>query len=54
LHNFLKICDEVWEITNQNDYNDNNNQYDLEDESDEILKLEGELKRKRMLNQFVV
>ena len=54
LHNFFEICGEVWEITDQDDYNDNNNQYDLEDESDEILKLEGELKRKRMLNQFVV
>ncbi len=53
LHNFLEICGEVWEITDQDDYNDNNDQYDWEDESDEILKLEGELKRERMLNQFV-
>ena len=54
LHNFLKICGEVWEITDQDDYNNNNDQYDFEDESDKILKLEGELKRERMLNQFVV
>ena len=54
MHNFLKICGEVWEITDQDDYNNNNDQYDFEDESDEILKLEGELKRERMLNQFVV
>ena len=35
-------------------YDDNNDRYDWEDESDEILKLEGELKRERMLNQFVI
>jgi hypothetical protein len=46
---------EIWEITNQNDDDDDNDndRYDWEDESDEILKLEGELKRERMLNQFV-
>ena len=54
LHNFLELCGEIWKITNQNDYSDNNDQYDWEDESDEILKLEGELKREGMLNQFVV
>ena len=53
LHNFLEICGEVWENTDQDDYDDDNDQYDWEDESDEILKLEGELKRERMLNQFV-
>ncbi|GES94172.1 putative nuclease HARBI1 [Rhizophagus clarus] len=41
------------EITDQNDDDDDNNRYDWEDESDEILKLKGELKRERMLNQFV-
>ena len=50
LHNFLETCGEIWKITDQDDYNDNNDQYDLKDE---ILKLEGELKKERMLNQFV-
>lgn len=54
LHNFLEICGETWEISDQDNYDDNNDQYDWEDESDEILKLEGELKRERMLNQFVI
>ncbi|GBB92534.1 hypothetical protein RclHR1_02020016 [Rhizophagus clarus] len=54
LHNFLEICEETWEITDQNDDDDDDNdQYDWEDESDEILKLEGQLRRERMLNQFV-
>jgi hypothetical protein len=52
LHNFLENCGDVWEINDQDVY-DNNDQYDWEDESDEILKLEGELKRERMLNIFV-
>ncbi|GES77980.1 protein ANTAGONIST OF LIKE HETEROCHROMATIN PROTEIN 1-like [Rhizophagus clarus] len=44
----------VKDITDQNDNDDdNNNQYDWKDKSDEILKLEGELKRERMLNQFI-
>ena len=51
LHNFLETCGEIWEITDQDD--DDDDQYDWEDETDEILKLEGELKRERMLNQFV-
>ncbi|CAB5379692.1 unnamed protein product [Rhizophagus irregularis] len=55
LHNFLEICGKIWEINDQNDDDDDNynDQYDWEDESDEILKLEGELKRERMLNQYV-
>lgn len=52
LHNFLETCGEIWGITDQND-DDDDDQYDWEDESDEILKLEGELKRERMLNRFV-
>jgi len=51
LHNFLESCGEIWEITDQESYD--YEQYDWEGESDEILKLEGELKRERMLNQFV-
>ena len=49
LHNFLETCGEIWEITDQ-DNNDDDDQYDWEDETNEILKLEGELKRERMLN----
>ena len=49
LHNFLETCGEIWEITDQDD-NDDDDQYDWEDG---ILKLEGEHKRERMLNQFV-
>ena len=52
LYNFLETCGEIWEITDQDD-NDDDDQYYLEDKTDEILKLEGELKRERMLNQFV-
>ena len=51
LHNFLEICGEIWEVRDDDYYYDN--QYDFENESDEILKLEGEFKRDAMLNQFV-
>ena len=53
LHNLLEISGETWEIIEQDDY-DYNNQYDFDNESNEILKLEGEFKREEMLNQFVV
>src|SRR6266498_3583713 len=41
LHNFLETCDKIWEITDQENYN--NEQYDWKDESNKILKLEEEL-----------